>query len=85
MAERDGLRSVTWKRVPVWTMRVGRWTAVVTVMRKLVKREDVEMADARNQEGGDGDEEDHGEEDGNDWSRPCSQLCVNPILGSYPY
>jgi len=39
---------------------------VVMVMRKLVKIEDVKMADARNEEGGDGDEEDHGEEDGSD-------------------
>ena len=43
MAERDGLRSVMWKRVPVWTVRVGRRTTVVMVVRKLVKREDVEM------------------------------------------
>jgi hypothetical protein len=36
------------------------------VMRKLAKIEDVKMADARNEEGGDGDEDDHGKEDGSD-------------------
>ena len=67
MAEEDGLRSDDmWKRVPVWTVWVGRRTTVVMVMRKLVNIEDVKMADARNEEGGDRDEEDHGKEDGSD-------------------